>query len=114
MPKVHVYDLKVQPVVNEAVLNADLLVTMQMRGEGKARLTLTGSRNYSVLEEKEEQIIFSEELPVSEGEVHFEKEVKNRICGVRRSRIYTRLRSNVLIKRGEKRACQPKNRIPPF
>lgn len=76
MPKVHVYDLKVQPVVDEAVLNADLLVTMQMRSEGKARLTLTGSRNYSVLEEKEEQIIFSEELPVSEGEVHFEKEVK--------------------------------------
>ena len=76
MPKVHVYDLKVQPVVDEAVLNADLLVTMQMRGEGKARLTLTDSRNYSVLEEKEEQIIFSEELPVSEGEVHFEKEVK--------------------------------------
>lgn len=76
MPKMHVYDLKVQPVVDEAVLNADLLVTMQMRGEGKARLTLTGSRNYSVLEEKEEQIIFSEELPVSEGEVHFEKEVK--------------------------------------
>lgn len=76
MPKVHVYDLKVQPVVDEAVLNADLLATMQMRGEGKARLTLTGSRNYSVLEEKEEQIIFSEELPVSEGEVHFEKEVK--------------------------------------
>lgn len=76
MPKVHVYDLKVQQVVDEAVLNADLLVTMQMRGEGKARLTLTGSRNYSVLEEKEEQIIFSEELPVSEGEVHFEKEVK--------------------------------------
>ena len=76
MPKVHVYDLKVQPVADEAVLNADLLVTMQMRGEGKARLTLTGSRNYSVLEEKEEQIIFSEELPVSEGEVHFEKEVK--------------------------------------
>lgn len=76
MPKVHVYDLKVQPVVDEAVLNADLLVTMQMRGEGKARLTLTGSRNYSVLEEKEEQIVFSEELPVSDGEVHFEKEVK--------------------------------------
>lgn len=76
IPKVHVYDLKVQPVVDEAVLNADLLVTMQMRGEGKARLTLTGSRNYSVLEEKEEQIIFSEELPVSDGEVHFEKEVK--------------------------------------
>ena len=76
MPKVHVYDLKVQPVVDEAVLNADLLVTMQMCGEGKARLTLTGSRNYSVLEEKEEQIVFSEELPVSEGEVHFEKEVK--------------------------------------
>ena len=76
MPKVHVYDLKVQPVVDEAVLNADLLVTIQMRGEGKARLTLTGSRNYSVLEEKEEQNIFSEELPVSEGEVHFEKEVK--------------------------------------
>ena len=76
MPKVHVYDLKVEPVVDEAVLNADLLVTMQMRGEGKVRLILTGSRNYSVLEEKEEQIIFSEELPVSEGEVHFEKEVK--------------------------------------
>ena len=76
MPKVHVYDLKVQPVVDEAVLNADLLVTVQMRGEGTAILTLTGSRNYSVLEEKEEQIIFSEELPVSEGEVHFEKEVK--------------------------------------
>ncbi len=75
MPKVHVYDLKIEPVVDEAVLNAHLLVTMQMRGEGKARLTLTGSRNYTVLEEKEEQILFSEELPVSEGEVHFEKEV---------------------------------------
>ena len=75
MPKVHVYDLKVESVVDEAVLNADLLVTMQMRGEGKARLTLTGSRNYSVLEEKEEQILFSEELPVFDGEVHFEKEV---------------------------------------
>ena len=75
MPKVHVYDLKVQPVVDEAVLNADLLVTMQMCGEGKARLTLTGSRDYSVLEEKEQQVIFFEELPVSEGEVHFEKEV---------------------------------------
>ena len=75
MPKVHVYDLKVEPVVDEAVLNAHLLVTMQMRGEGKARLTLTGSRNYTVLEEKEEQILFSEELPVFDGEVHFEKEV---------------------------------------
>lgn len=75
MPKVHVYDLKVEPVVDEAVLNAHLLVTMQMHGEGKARLTLTGSRNYSVLEEKEEQILFSEELPVFDGEVHFEKEV---------------------------------------
>ena len=75
MPKVHVYDLKVEPVVDEAVLNADLLVTMQMRGEGKARLTLTGSRNYSVLEEKEQQVISFEELPVSEGEVHFEKQV---------------------------------------
>lgn len=75
IPKVHVYDLKVESVVDEAVLNADLLVTMQMRGEGKARLTLTGSRNYSVLEEKEEQILFSEELPVFDGEVHFEKEV---------------------------------------
>ena len=75
MPKVHVYDLKVEPVVDEAVLNADLLVTMQMRGEGKARLTLTGSRDYSVLEEKEQQVIFFEELPVSEGEVHFEKQV---------------------------------------
>lgn len=75
MPKVHVYDLKVEPVVDEAVLNAHLLVTMQMRGEGKARLTLTGSRNYTVLEEKEEQILFSEELPVFDGEVYFEKEV---------------------------------------
>ena len=75
MPKVHVYDLKVEPVVDEAVLNADILVTMQMRGEGKARLTLTGSRDYSVLEEKEQQVIFFEELPVSEGEVHFEKQV---------------------------------------
>ncbi len=75
MPKVHVYDLKVEPVVDEAVLNAHLLVTMQMRGEGKARLTLSGSRNYTVLEEKEEQILFSEELPVFDGEVHFEKEV---------------------------------------
>ena len=75
MPKVHVYDLKVEPVVDEAVLNADLLVTMQMRGEGKARLTLTGSRDYSVLEEKEQQVIFFVELPVSEGEVHFEKQV---------------------------------------
>ena len=75
MPKVHVYDLKVQPVLDETLINADLLVTMQMRGEGKARLTLTGSRDYSVLEEKEQQVIFFEELPVSEGEVHFEKQV---------------------------------------
>lgn len=75
MPKVHVYDLKVQPVLDETLINADLLVTMQMRGTGRARFTLTGSRDYSVLEEKEQQVIFFEELPVSEGEVHFEKQV---------------------------------------
>ena len=75
MPKVHVYDLKVQPVLDETLINADLLVTMQMRGIGRARFTLTGSKDYSVLEEKEQQVIFFEELPVSEGEVHFEKQV---------------------------------------
>ena len=75
IPKVHVYDLKVQPVLDETLINADLLVTMQMRGTGRARFTLTGSRDYSVLEEKEQQVIFFEELPVSEGEVHFEKQV---------------------------------------
>ena len=75
MPKVHVYDLKVQPVLDETLINADLLVTTQMRGTGRARFTLTGSRDYSVLEEKEQQVIFFEELPVSEGEVHFEKQV---------------------------------------
>ena len=75
MPKVHIYDLKVQPVLDETLINADLLVTMQMRGTGRARFTLTGSKDYSVLEEKEQQIIFFEELPVSEGEVHFEKQV---------------------------------------
>ena len=75
MPKVHVYDLKVQPVLDETLINADLLVTMQMRGIGRARFTLTGSKDYSVLEEKEQQFIFFEELPVSEGEVHFEKQV---------------------------------------
>lgn len=75
MPKVHVYDLKVQPVLDETLINADLLVTMQMRGIGRARFTLTGSKDYSVLEEKEQQLIFFEELPVSEGEVHFEKQV---------------------------------------
>lgn len=75
MPKVHVYDLKVQPVLDETLINADLLVTMQMRGTGRARVTLTGSRDYSVLEEKEQQVIFFEELLVSEGEVYFEKQV---------------------------------------
>lgn len=75
MSKVHVYDLKVQPVLDETLINADLLVTMQMRGIGRARFTLTGSKDYSVLEEKEQQVIFFEELPVSEGEVHFEKQV---------------------------------------
>ena len=90
MPKVHVYDLKVEPVVDEAVLNAHLLVTMQMRGEGKARLTLTGSRNYTVLEEKEEQILFSDELPVFDGEVHFEKEVdKPELWSVEIPNLYT-------------------------
>ena len=75
MPKVHVYDLKVQPVLDETLINADLLVTMQMRGTGRARFTLTGSKDYSVLEEKEQQVIFFEELLVSEGEVYFEKQV---------------------------------------
>lgn len=75
MPKVHVYDLKVQPVLDETLINADLLVTMQMRGIGRARFTLTGSKDYSVLEEKEQQLIFFEELLVSEGEVYFEKQV---------------------------------------
>ena len=58
-----------------------IFLSLNADARGKARLTLTGSRNYSVMEEKEEQIIVSMELPVSGGEVHFEKEVKNRISG---------------------------------
>ena len=62
MPKVHVYDLKVQPVVAESLESADLVLDMQICGKAEnveksaddakmqnvsAKITLTGSRDDS-------------------------------------------------------------------
>ena len=62
MPKVHVYDLKVQPVVAESLESADLVLDMEMCGKAEtveksaddakmqnvsAKITLTGSRDDS-------------------------------------------------------------------
>ena len=62
MPKVHVYDLKVQPVVEESLENAKLVLDMEICGKVEtveksaddakmqkvsAKITLTGSRNDS-------------------------------------------------------------------
>ena len=62
MPKVHVYDLKVQPVVAESLESANLVLDMQICGKAEtveksaddakkqkvsAKITLTGSRNDS-------------------------------------------------------------------
>ena len=62
MPKVHVYDLKVQPVVEESLESADLVLDMEICGKAEtveksaddakmqnvsAKITLTGSRDDS-------------------------------------------------------------------
>lgn len=62
MPKVHVYDLKVQPVVEESLESADLVLDMEICGKAEtveksaddakmqnvsAKITLTGSRDGS-------------------------------------------------------------------
>ena len=80
MPKVHVYDLKVQPVVEESLENAKLVLDMQICGKVEtveksaddakmqnvsAKITLTGSRDDSkegVAGSVSENTIFSETI----------------------------------------------------
>lgn len=76
-PKLHVYDLKVQPVVEESLCKADLNVDMVMHGTGSAQIMLKGSSVYSGQEEDSAEIIFSEKIQIKESECHFEKEIEN-------------------------------------
>ena len=67
MPAVHVYDLKVQPVLNASLNEADLSVDMEIRGAGTARLTLEGCADYSKILpedrwELELPVLFTEEV----------------------------------------------------
>ncbi len=84
MPKVHVYDLKVQPVVAESLESANLVLDMQICGKAEtveksaddakkqkvsAKITLTGSRNAS--KNISDTIHFTD----TAATIHFEKEV---------------------------------------
>ena len=86
MPKVHVYDLKVQPVVAESLESADLVLDMQICGKAEtveksaddakrqkvsAKITLTGSRNAS--KNISDTIHFTD----TAATIHFEKEVEH-------------------------------------
>ena len=80
MPKVHVYDLKVQPVVAESLESADLVLDMEICGKAEtveksadnakmqnvsAKITLTGSRDDSkegAARSVSENTIFSETI----------------------------------------------------
>ena len=77
VPEVHVYDLKVQPVVDASLEHADLMVDMVMQGCGNAKLTLVGSRDFSRQEEEKQEIVFEEKICFdgSEDAVHFVKAV---------------------------------------
>ena len=81
MPAVHVYDLKVQPVLNASLDEADLSVDMEIRGAGTARLTLEGCTDYSKILpedrwELELPVLFTEEVSVKEGANRLEKKVE--------------------------------------
>ncbi len=76
MPKVHVYDLKVQPVVAASLDKADFLLDMQVCGAGSAKIKLEGARDYSKEEETEQQVVFEKTIALDTKSVHFEKEVK--------------------------------------
>lgn len=86
MPKVHVYDLKVQPVVAESLESANLVLDMQICGKAEtveksaddakkqkvsAKITLTGSRNAS--KNISDTIHFTD----TAATIHFEKEVEH-------------------------------------
>ena len=86
MPEVHVYDLKVQPVVAESLESANLVLVMQICGKAEtveksaddakkqkasAKITLTGSRNAS--KNISDTIHFTD----TAATIHFEKEVEH-------------------------------------
>ena len=86
MPEVHVYDLKVQPVVAESLESANLVLDMQICGKAEtversaddskkqktsAKITLTGSRNASKI--ISDTIHFTD----TAATIHFEKEVEH-------------------------------------
>ena len=86
MPEVHVYDLKVQPVVAESLESANLVLDMQICGKAEtveksaddakkqkvsAKITLTGSRNAS--KNISDTIHFTD----TAATIHFEKEVEH-------------------------------------
>ncbi len=90
MPRAHVYDLKVQPVVDETLEKAELSVDMQVCGNGSAKFTLCGSRDYTQLTGEKEETVFEEtvslatesgSVAISEGvtaqTIHFDKMVQN-------------------------------------
>ena len=99
MPKVHVYDLKVQPVVAESLESANLVLDMQICGKAEtveksaddakkqkvsAKITLTGSRNASKI--ISDTIHFTD----TAATIHFEKEVEHpRLWSAEHPELYT-------------------------
>lgn len=75
MPRTHVYDLKIQPVVNATFDEADLQVDLNVRGAGSAKLTLTGSHDYTNPDVNEMPVVFEESIALTE-ETGFHKMVE--------------------------------------
>ena len=65
MAEVHVYDLKIEPLLSDDYKTGSLELAMKVKGEGKAKLTL----------KKDEDVIFAEEIAVKEGDNQFRREV---------------------------------------
>jgi beta-galactosidase len=65
MAEVHVYDLKIEPLLSDDYKTGFLELAMKIRGEGKAKLTL----------KKDGNVIFAEEIAVKDGDNQFSKKV---------------------------------------
>ena len=65
MAEVHVYDLKIEPLLSDDYKTGFLELAMKVKGEGKAKLTL----------KKDGNVIFAEEIAVKDGDNQFSKKV---------------------------------------
>lgn len=78
MPRAHVYDLKVEPVVHETLDAARLHIDMQICGAGSAKLALEGSRDYTQPDEQEMAVVFEESIDLASVEDGQELRISDR------------------------------------